>query len=235
MPFRPEPSFVYFDLDDTLLDHRQAERSALADVCTRFDHAFAGQSLEHVQHTYHTINAPLWVAYAAGEIDRETLKRLRFERLMTALRIDLDPGVAGAHYMERYAAHWDYSPGAREAFLAIAARLPAGILTNGFAEVQHAKLDRFPELRHRSASIVISEEVGYLKPHPALFAEAATRAGVAPERILYVGDSYGSDIAGSHRAGWQAAWYTRDDATGKREERLRFSDWSVLTDALIGR
>lgn len=29
-------AFVYFDLDDTLLDHRRAERAALADLKRRF-------------------------------------------------------------------------------------------------------------------------------------------------------------------------------------------------------
>ncbi|MEZ4700660.1 MAG: HAD-IA family hydrolase [Rhodothermales bacterium] len=236
MPFSPHPAFVYFDLDDTLLDHHSAQRTALTHLYEHYREAFAGHDLDHVQAVYHTHNVALWTAYAAGEIDKEMLRRRRFEMLIDALGItSLDPIETGDHYMACYADHWRYCAGARDAFLQIAARMPTGILTNGFAEVQHAKLDRFPELRSHSVSVVISEEVGYLKPHPQLFAEATARAGVGPEQILYVGDSYHSDIAGSRKAGWQAAWYTPETTAGGGEEMLRFDDWAALTAALLPR
>ncbi len=234
MPFAPHPSFVYFDLDDTLLDHRSAERAALTDLCGHFSEAFADRPVAEVQSTYHVNNVALWAAYAAGEIDKETLRRRRFEVLLDRLAIvSLDADEASDYYLACYAKHWSYCPGAREAFLAIAPVLPAGILTNGFAEQQHAKLNQFPELRSGSRSVVISEEVGYMKPHPKLFAEASARAGADPASILYVGDSYASDIAGARRAGWQAAWYTLETATGSGEEAMRFTDWTALTGVLV--
>ncbi len=234
MPFTPRPSFVFFDLDDTLLDHRSAERAALRDLCIHFSEAFADRPLAEVQSTYHINNVALWTAYAAGEIDKETLRRRRFEVLLDRLQIaSLDPDEASDHYLACYANHWSYCPGARDAFLAIADVLPTGILTNGFAEQQHAKLNRFPELRSRSRAVVISEEVGYMKPHPKLFAEASARAGAEPGAILYVGDSYTSDIAGARRAGWQAAWYAPETASGQGEEAMRFTDWTALTGVLL--
>ena len=84
----------------------------------------------------------------------------------TPLALDLEPAVLGEAYLARYAAHWQWTPGAEAAFHAIAARVPVGLLTNGFADAQHAKLDRFPALRERAAAVVISEEVGVMKPHP---------------------------------------------------------------------
>ena len=56
--------FVYFDLDDTLLDHRAAERAALADCCADHVEHFNGHDLGHVQDTYHRHNVPLWKQYA---------------------------------------------------------------------------------------------------------------------------------------------------------------------------
>ncbi len=234
MPFTPHPTFVYFDLDDTLLDHRSAERAALGDLCAHFPEAFADRPVTEVQSTYHVNNVALWTAYAAGEIDKETLRRRRFAVLLDRLAIDvLDPDEVSAYYLACYANHWTYCPGAREAFLAIAETFPTGILTNGFAEQQHAKLNRFPELRSTAHTVVISEEVGYMKPHPRLFAEASARAEVDPGSILYVGDSYASDIAGARRAGWQAAWYAPETASGQGEEAMRFTDWTALTGVLL--
>ena len=224
--------FVYFDLDDTLLDHRAAEKAALADCCRTFASHFNGHDVAHVQETYHAHNVPLWRQYAAGDIGRAEVQRLRFERLHTALGLDgLDPADLGQTYLDRYAAHWCWTDGAEAAFHAIADRFNVGLLTNGFADVQHAKLDRFPVLRERAAAVVISEEVGVMKPHPAIFDHAATLAGVEPGAILYVGDSLTSDVEGGHGAGWQVAWY-RGDRT--RTDTFVFDDWPVLVDALGG-
>lgn len=223
-------SFVYFDLDDTLLDHRAAERAALADCHTRFAAHFDGHDLAEVQATYHAHNVPLWRRYAAGEIDREDVQRLRFEALVEAFGLALDPAELGDAYLGCYAERWQWTDGAEAAFHAVADRLPVGLLTNGFAEVQHAKLDRFPTLRERARAVVISEEVGVMKPHPRIFAHATERAGVAPQQILYVGDSLHSDVEGGRGAGWQVAWYRGDEGANGRA--FVFDDWDALARLL---
>ena len=224
-------SFVYFDLDDTLLDHRKAEKTALADCLEHFAEHLSGHSLAHVQETYHRLNVPLWRDYGAGIITKDELKSLRFEHLLTALDVDtIAPDVLGEHYLSRYAHHWSWIEGAEAAFHAIADRFPVGILTNGFKEIQRAKLDRFPSLRERSASIVISEEVGVMKPNSALFEHAAEQASIEPEEILYVGDSLHSDVEGGRNAGWQVAWFTGEKQDS--EDLFVFGDWNILVDRL---
>ena len=231
----PPVSFVYFDLDDTLLDHRRAERAALAEVCR--DHAahLGHLPLETVQETYHTHNAPLWRDYAAGCIDKDSLKRLRFERTLAALGIaGLDPAAVNTHYLACYRRHWHLVEAARVAYLRVAERFPVGLLTNGFREEQHAKLKRFPELHAHAATVIISEEVGVMKPHPALFAHAAEAAATPPEKILYIGDSLTSDVEGARGAGWHAAWYTpHDEAADAPEGVFRFRRWNTLTRWLL--
>ena len=226
----PPIRFVYFDLDDTLLDHRHAERAALADVRHDFPEVFAGHDLAAVQRTYHRINKPLWEAYAQGTIDKATVKQERFRRLLDAL--DADPARANAvhtRYLERYGAHWRYIPGAQDAFATVADWYGVGILTNGFTETQQRKMNQFPDLQAAAASVIICEEVGHLKPHPAVFAHATAQARVDPAEILYVGDSYTSDVQGSARAGWQMAWYTpHTNPDAPVEHGFAFSDWSDL-------
>ncbi|MDX1440677.1 MAG: HAD-IA family hydrolase, partial [Rubricoccaceae bacterium] len=206
-------SFVYFDLDDTLLDHRKAEKTALADCHNHFSEHLGHLELKHIQETYHRHNVPLWRDYGRGLITKADLKRLRFEHLLTALEIDLGHAhTIGEHYLNRYAHHWSWIDGAEQAFLDIAERFPVGILTNGFAEIQQAKLDTFPLLAERASSIVISENVGVMKPNRALFDHAANAAGVEPEEILYIGDSLHSDVIGGRNAGWQVAWFRGDSS-----------------------
>lgn len=203
-----EIHFVYFDIDDTLLDHKSAQEDALVDVFHRFQDHFGGIDLQTVQRVYHTHNVALWTQYAHGEIDRPYLQQQRFLRLLKEIDVTTIPHEeVSTYYMQRYAEHWTYCEGAYDTFTFIADRYPVGVLTNGFAEVQHAKLARFSELRDRLASTVISEEVGYMKPHPELFKHAAKKVETDPEKILYIGDSYTSDIRGGLDAGWQVIWY----------------------------
>lgn len=229
----PAVQFIYFDLDDTLLDHRQAERNGLADVCQAFPEHFTDVDLATVQDTYHAHSVPLWKAYANGDIDKTTLQRLRFEHTLTTLGIDgLEPNHLNTLYLDCYARHWTLPEPARQAFHTLADHYPVGILTNGFAEVQRAKFNRFPELRERAEAIVISEEVGTMKPHRQIFDHAAGLAGVSPEAILYVGDSFSSDVQGALDAGWQMAWYTPRDSV--EAPVFWFDQWDRLTAWLLG-
>ncbi len=52
----------------------------------------------------------------------------------------------------------------------------------------------------------VSVEVGFLKPHPALFEFALTALGVVPAETLMVGNSLAEDIAGAQKLGIAAAW-----------------------------
>jgi putative hydrolase of the HAD superfamily len=225
--------FVYFDLDDTLLDHQHAERKALADVRDRYLAIFGTLSVDELQEQYHAINAPLWRRYADGEIDKETLKRQRFEQLLEAVGApQANPALVGRYYMQRYGAHWRFIPGAKETYEAVAEQMPVGVLTNGFAEVQARKFDEFPTLRERADAVVVSEKTGALKPAPTVFEHATHEAGVAPGEVLYVGDSYRSDVEGAQNVGWRVAWFARNGTEGRSpdERGFVFDDWDTLAD-----
>ena len=145
----------------------------------------------------------------------------------------------GTTYMARYRGHWEWMPGAREAYHALAARFPIGILTNGFLETQRLKCDQFGfwDTAHK---VVISEEVGVMKPDRRIFDH--TRGEVQPEKVLYVGDSLHSDIRGGTAAGWRTAWYRppvepssgggdrhEEDRHEEHGAELVFSDFRDLT------
>ncbi len=228
--------FVYFDLDDTLFDHRHAERKALADVRNRYLAIFGTLSVDELQAQYRAVSKPLWREYENGTIDKETLKERRFEELLAAVEAPhADPALVRRYYVQRYGRHWQLVPGAQAAYEAIAAHLPVGVLTNGFAEVQTEKFKEFPVLTERADAVVICEEEGALKPAPEAFAQATDAAGVSADDILYVGDSYRSDVEGAQNAGWRVAWFAPDGTDGRSTDArgFVFTDWEVLTERLL--
>lgn len=71
--------------------------------------------------------------------------------------------------------------------------------------------------------VLTSARLGVEKPHPDSYAAAISAAGCAPGEILFVGDTYGADVAGPERAGMRALLIRRphpdarnyaDDLTG---------------------
>ncbi|MBO6794207.1 MAG: HAD-IA family hydrolase [Balneolaceae bacterium] len=227
------PQFIYFDLDDTLLDHKKAEQAGLADVHQHFD-VFSDIDLDKLVDVYHHINKGLWEEYGRGEIDRHILHRRRFEE--TFLELGVDAALyeeAGKVYMNYYRNHWEWVDGAKETYYAIAEKYPVGIITNGFAETQWLKIEQFG-FKETARQIVISEEVGVMKPHPKIFDHSTELVGVDRENILYVGDSPTSDVKGGKDAGWQVAWYTSNPVEPASElADLVFDDFDDLLNALL--
>ena len=97
-----------------------------------------------------------------------------------------------------------------------------GLVTNGIAEVQRAKIARLGLSRWFDA-ISISGELGVAKPDPAIFDHALSQctsaAAIPRTSVLMVGDSVGSDIRGAERAGLSSCWL-RPDATAEAPEAM---------------
>ena len=64
--------------------------------------------------------------------------------------------------------------------------------------------------RLRFDVVVSSEAVRCYKPEPAIFRHAMRALGVRPDRVLHVGDSLHSDIAGAAAIGITTVWIRRE-------------------------
>ncbi len=85
---------------------------------------------------------------------------------------------------------------------------PLGILSNTCApHWEFLRACRYAVLPGNFASIVLSHEVGTVKPEPDIFAAAAARAGVAADRIFFT-DDIPAHVDAARAAGWQAEVFT---------------------------
>ncbi|PAU93749.1 HAD family hydrolase [Aliifodinibius salipaludis] len=224
--------FIYFDLDDTLLDHQSAEAAGLKDVHDHFDF-FADTTPNQLVKVYHQVNSKQWGLYSRAKVSRDELQRNRFELTLKELGLDGSRyEEVGNFYMQAYRNHWQWLDGAREVYQTIVDQYPVGILTNGFAETQRKKFEDF-DLYDSAPNTVISEEVGVLKPHPDVFAHATEKAGVDRDEILYVGDSFSSDVEGGTQFGWDVAWFTENGEPEKHQKAdFVFNDFMDLKNLL---
>jgi HAD superfamily hydrolase (TIGR01509 family) len=121
-----------------------------------------------------------------------------------------DPGEidwAIETYSAAFVAALPPAPDAGVVIAALAARGPVAILSNWPLA---ATIDRYAEAAGWTphlAAVVVSQRVGTIKPHPAIFAAARAALGdPEPSTILHVGDDWAADVVGAKRAGWRAAW-----------------------------
>lgn len=193
---------VIFDLDETLITRREAIRAFIRDQYGRYRAALAGISES---------------AYVARFLDLEQNGVIGKDVVYPALVRSL--GIAGVgadelleDYRKIYPGFAVANPGAVETIKAIRERgLKTGVLTNGNARVQEAKLSAIGVAGLLDA-VVISESAGLKKPDPAIFRLAADRLGVPLESCLFVGDNPETDIVGAATIGMQTAWF-RNGAT----------------------
>jgi HAD superfamily hydrolase (TIGR01549 family) len=86
-----------------------------------------------------------------------------------------------------------------------AAGVATAILTNGWSPLQQLKIARavgkFP------GTILVSDQLGSLKPGERAFAALASTLRAPRGDIWYVGDNPEADIAGAHAAGMRAVWF----------------------------
>jgi len=81
-------------------------------------------------------------------------------------------------------------------------------------------------------AIVVSERVGWVKPHPAIFSATTEALGVTPQELLHVGDDWAADIVGAKRAGARAAYLDARPAASPLPRST--PDGSVTPDVVLG-
>lgn len=190
--------WLLFDADETLF-HFDAY-AGLQKMFRTFKVDFTRADYD----TYQLLNKPLWDAYQAAEIDAYTLQTRRFDAW--ADRLEVSSEQLNSQFLQAMAAICEPLPGARDLVHAIKPFVNIGIITNGFTELQHVRLERtgFDEWVD---VLVISEEVGIAKPHIDIFEHAFTQMENPPrDRILMVGDNPHSDIQGGMNAGIHTCW-----------------------------
>jgi len=231
LPTQLPPLALSFDLDDTLWPIWVAIERA-----ERVLHAWL---VEHAPATAAQFDAAGLRAVRNAVADRHPewghdLSRIRRMSLHEALTVSGDdPSLTDAGFEVFFDARQQVTlyPEAREALDRLARRFPLIAVTNGNSELDRTGLDG---LFQDSLSAF---RVGVAKPNPRIFLAACERLGLAPGRVLHVGDDLMLDVNGALEAGLQAAWLRREVAVDEPAPPLNapyrvFDNLTRLADAL---
>lgn len=180
--------------------------------------------------------------YLPGVFAPEVLAEVDYPGLVRQLLAEVGVEV-GDHALEAFleAEHHAWAPARRlgsttHALLeALRDRgLALGLVSNALdpPRLLHGDLEEFG-VAERLDAAVFSSEVGWRKPHPAIFERALTELGVEPARALMVGDRLREDVGGAAALGMatcQALWFRAEEAESGPEADFRaFAQMDVVT------
>jgi len=199
-------TWLILDADGTLLDFQRAEAAALEET-----HAQMGlQVPRDFSDSYHAINDSLWQEFEAGTLRAHDVRTERFMRVFKRLGIVGDSNAFSEAFLKNVIRESKFIDGAESLLAELRGRIGLVLLTNGFADVQHARIARLG-LHETFDHVIISEEAGVAKPDREIFKiafEQMRRPDKA--RVLIIGDSLSSDIQGGLDYGIDACWFNPD-------------------------
>lgn len=71
-------------------------------------------------------------------------------------------------------------------------------------------------------SQVFSDEVGFEKPHPAIFEKSLNELKVQPEQAIHIGDLLSTDVAGAKALGMKTVWFNFNNKVNETSHQPDF-------------
>lgn len=199
---------LFFDLDDTIWAFSRNARETFEEVYHKYALHRYFTSFDHYYTLYQRRNTELWVEYGEGKITKDELNRQRFFYPMQAVGVE-DEALAQRFSDDFFAIIPTKSglmPHAEEVLEYLAPKYNLYILSNGFRELQSRKM-RSAGVDGYFKKIILSEDLGVMKPYPAIFNFALSATQSELRESLMIGDSWEADITGAHGVGMRQAFY----------------------------
>ena len=212
---------VLFDMFDTLvrLDRNRLPaarvgsrevRSSVPHLHGIAAHALPGVELEAFYDAF------LWSYQEAERLRAETHEEVPAHRRLELFyrRVGTDPARVPPEVTERLlATHMrclvgvaEAMPGQADLLDWLSPRYRLGVVSNFDYTPTVRRILTDAGILGRFETVVVSDTVGWRKPHPVIFEQALADMGLTPSECLFVGDRPDIDVVGAKGIGMAAAW-----------------------------
>lgn len=200
---------IFFDLDNTLWDYRRNAKITLVKLYEEFQIKDTyGYSFEEFYPHYYESNEQLWADYRDGKLTKEQLRARRFPEAFANMGIPT--ADFAMEYEQRFVDEVTTSnyvvEGTEEILKYLHGKYQLHILSNGFEEVTHQKINGCL-IKDYMETITTAEEAGAPKPDAKAFLTAIGKSDARIENSVYIGDDWIADMVGAHRLGMQAIFF----------------------------
>ena len=197
---------LFFDLDHTLWDFDK--NSALT-----FEKIFKINNIEvelnSFLEVYMPINLAYWKLYREEKIDKTSLRFARLKDAFDTLGVQVSTQLIyklSDDYITHLSTFNHLFDGTITILDYLKPKYTLHIITNGFKEVQHGKLNK-SGIAHYFETVTNSEMVGVKKPNSKIFKHALDLAKATAEQSLMIGDNLEADILGALNFGIDAVCF----------------------------
>ncbi|CAA0144086.1 YjjG family noncanonical pyrimidine nucleotidase [Tenacibaculum maritimum] len=196
---------IFFDLDHTLWDFERNSELAFQRI---FEERKIPVSITDFLKIYKPINFKYWKLYREEKVSKEVLRynRLKetFEELTYSISTELIIAIS-EDYINFLSDYNHLFEGTIEILDYLKEKYELHIITNGFKEVQHLKMEK-SGIKKYFTHIITAESIGVKKPDPKIFAYAMKLAKATPKNSVMIGDSYEADVIGGLDMGMSAIY-----------------------------
>ena len=221
------PLVVLFDLDDTIMAHREAVEAGILLHMRR--RGYEGD-VAAAQRRWYELEEQHYHDYLAGRLSFEGQRRARASAFAESFGEALGDAEASAwfaEYFEGYRASWSMHDDALPVLDRLTEAVPDVRLRHHHerrARLPATKLERFAPRRAHRAGRAHPARWASRSPTSAIFEAALARFDdTPPERPCYVGDRLRTDAIGAAQAGLLGVWLNRrrDRAEAAEAEEAR--------------
>lgn len=201
---------IFFDLDNTLWDHRRNAYLTIKDLFDKEEITLKYNiDFEEFHSVYHEINEKLWEQIRDGEIDKEYLRKHRFYDTFKHFGIyDLELSMFfEEHFLDKIL-NYNHLVESAEYILDYlkAKNYTLHIISNGFQEVTERKCI-LSGIDHYFQTITSADSVGVRKPNPAIFEYSLGLSEAKKEESILIGDDWIADVIGAQQFGMDVIFF----------------------------
>lgn len=201
---------IFFDLDNTLWDHRRNAKLALEDLFRREQiREKYSLTFEEFHKEYFTVNENLWAQIRDGAIDKEYIRKFRFHNTFLFFGID-DFELAQRfeiNFLDEIVSYNHLVEGAFELLEYLSQKkYRLHVLSNGFKEVTYRKCE-LSGIKNYFETITSADEINIRKPQPEIFEYALNKSGTKKAESVIIGDDWTADIEGGLAFGMKAIFF----------------------------
>lgn len=211
---------IFFDLDETLWDFKRNSRETLSELYDRFSLHRHQPDKNYFLERYHFHNEIFWDQYRKGQINRETLRMIRFQTTLKEFKVNDDElaKTLSVTYLEMLPDKKNLFDGVMEVLEYLHQKYSLHIITNGFEEVQLKKMKN-SGIENYFQYVVTSERAGSQKPNREIFRYAMEITNASLLNSIFVGDSIEADMTGAKSVGMDHVYFNPEKI--KHSENLQ--------------
>lgn len=201
---------IFFDLDNTLWDHRKNAELTLNELFERKGIQESYNILFDEFHSkYDEINEDLWVKIRDGLIDKDFLRKHRFYDTFMHFGVD-DEQLAAyfeKHFLDEIIQYNELIEGTIEILDYLKKKgYVLHVVSNGFHEVTRRKVE-MSGMDKYFETIVSADDAKAMKPDERIFQYALDLANAQKEESIFIGDDWVADVKGSQRFGLDVIYF----------------------------